>query len=112
MNANDTLRHHNCSDDFFRYNFGVLITEGAKALADNFHCYWFLDVVASYQPKLQKEEFQVWNLKKLEDDSAIVTCTDGNNRVLAKQHVDYTDLKATTATVWVEGNVILLPSEH
>ena len=112
MNANETLRQHNCSDEFFKYNFGMIITEGAKALADNFHCYWFLDVIASYQPQLRKEGFQVWTLTKYDDDSCLIRCTDGNDRQLKSQEVDYTDFAATSATLWVEHNVILLPSEH
>jgi hypothetical protein len=111
-NANDYLKHHFCSDEFFEYHYGLIISEGAKAMADQFQCYWFLDIVASYYPELKKEEFQVWKLKKLADGSAVVQCTDGNDNLLKVQEIPYTDFKADEATLWVEGNVILLPSEH
>lgn len=111
-NANDTLRQYNCSDEFYKYNFGMIITEGAKALADNFGLYWLLDIVASYQPRLRRQEFQVWKLKRFEDNSAMVVCTDGNDRILAQQEIPYTDFKCCLAILWVECNVILLPSEH
>ncbi|MEJ7827965.1 MAG: DUF6876 family protein [Segetibacter sp.] len=91
----------------------MLITDGAKALADNFHCYWFLDVVTSCQGTLKSQPFQVWTLKRDEEtDVASVICTDGNDKVLCKQDIPYTDFKPETAVVWVEGDVILLPSEH
>jgi hypothetical protein len=112
MNANDTLREHNCSDNFYQYSMGMLLTDGAKALAERFKCYWFLDIVCSYQPGLRQEEFQVWKLKRMKDDSAVVCATDGNNKVLVTQGIEYTDFEAVEATLWVEGQVILLPSEH
>ena len=56
----------------------------------------------------------MWTLKRYEDTTvAVVTCTDGNDRVLVKQEVGYTDFKPLEAIVRVEDNaVILLPSEH
>jgi hypothetical protein len=112
MNANDALRHYCCMDNYYKFTYGMLLTDGSKALADEFQCYWFLDIISSYQPQLQKEDFQVWHLKKYDDDSALVTCEDGNGKKLVSQVVDYTDSKATTATVWVEDKVILIPTEH
>lgn len=112
MNANDSLREHNCSDEFFKYHFGLIISEGVKALADKFECYWLIDIIASYQPQLKAEEFQSWKLKKNEDETAVVTCDDGNGRILKKQNIPYTDFKADTATVWVEYGTAILPSER
>lgn len=112
MNANDSLSHHNGTESYYKYLMGYLLTDGVKELATQFQCYWFLDVVVSHQPDLEDEEFQVWTLKKNVDNSADVVCTDGNNKVLKSQHILMTDFTADEATVWVEGNVILLPSEH
>lgn len=82
------------------------------ALCTQFECYWLLDLICSYQPSLQGEDFQVWSLGVNEDESAIVICTDGNDKILKTQKIPYTDFKAKEATIWVEGNVVLLPSEH
>ncbi len=112
MNANDRLRDYNCTDNYYKHYFNTVYTEGIKALCSEFECYWFLDIIVSYQPELVKEEFQVWKLLKNSDDSAIVTCTDGNDKTLKQQQIPYTDFKADEAIVWVEFNVILLPSEH
>ena len=112
MNANDSLREHTSSENFYKFNFGLVITEGAKAMADKFSCYWFLDIIASYQGQLKNEEFQVWTLGKNADSSAIVICTDGNNNVLKSQKIAWTDFTADEATIWVEYGTALLPSEH
>ncbi len=111
INANDSLKHHICSEAYFKYNFGLVITEGCKALADKFSCYWFLDIIASYQPQLKTEEFQVWTLKRT-GTKAVVTCTDGNDNILKTQRISFTDFEADEATVWIEFGTALLPSEH
>ena len=112
INANDTLREHNCSDNFYKYNFGLVITDGVKALAETYSCWWLIDIIASYQPQLRKEEFQVWKLEKYDGDKATVTCEDGNDHILRTQKIPYTDFSADIATVWVEFGTALLPSEH
>ncbi len=112
MNANDQLSNHTATDEYHRYLCGTLLTDGTKALAEMFECFWFLDVVASYQPVLREHEFQVWQLTVNADQSAYVECTDGNDKVLQQQRIPFTDFKPRKATVWVEGDVILLPSEH
>lgn len=116
MDANEQLTRYNCTDQYHKCNFGLLITDGALALAETFSCFWFLDIIASYQKQLRDQEFQVWSLGKNEDSSAIVLCTDGNNKLLVSQEIPLTDFKATVATVWVEICdeliVALLPSEH
>jgi hypothetical protein len=110
--ANDSLKEHMSAGMLYNYMLGMVITDGVKELADRFKCYWFVDVVVSYQPELQGEEFQVWKLQKTGESSAIVTCEDGNDNILKSQVIEYTDFEPDEATVWVEFNVILLPSEH
>lgn len=110
-NANDALREHTSSEHMYKYNFGLVITEGVLALAQKWECLWFLDIIASYQPQLKNEEFQVWKLIKT-GNSAVVTCTDGNDKTLKSQKIPFTDFSADEATVWVEFGTALLPSEH
>ena len=113
MNANDQLSHYNCAEHYYQYLCGLNLTDGAKALADKFQCYWFLDIIASYQSQLKNEEFQVWTIERKQGkSSAIVSCTDGNGKSLVIQDILYTDFKANTAILWLEFNFLLLPSEH
>jgi len=112
MNANDQLREHNFSDNYYKHNLGAVFTDGVRALCEMFACYWFLDIIVSYQPELTNEEFQVWKLLRHEDSTAIVSCSNGNGKTLKQQKIPFTDFAAQEATVWVEFNVILLPIEH
>lgn len=112
MNANDQLKEYAGTEKYYRYMFGMLFTDGIKALCDKFECWWFLDIVCSYQPYLKEEAFQVWSLGVNEDGTATVICTDGNDKVLKSQSIPYTDFKAKEATVWFADGVILLPSEY
>lgn len=112
MNANDQLREYTGTEHYYRYMFGMLHTDGVKALCEQFECWWFLDVICSYQPELKNEAFQVWSLRVAEDFTAVVLCTDGNNKVLKSQSIPYTDFKANEAFIWCVDGVVLLPSEY
>jgi hypothetical protein len=92
----------------------MVISDGVRTLCEHFECYWFIDIVASYQPALkkEKEKFQVWHLQRYDDNSALIECSDGGERKLRNQVVDYTDFKPREVTVWVEHNLISLPSEE
>jgi len=112
MNANDQLKEYTGTEKYYKYLFGILITDGVKALCERFECWWFLDIVCSYQPDLKLEEFQVWSLGVNEDNSAVIICTDGNDKLLKTQEIPYTDFKATEATFWYVEGIVLLPSEY
>jgi hypothetical protein len=112
MNANDELKGYNCIDNYYRYAYGLFLTDGTKALVETFDCYWFIDIIAASQQSLKEETFQVWSLGKDEDGSAIIVCTDGNNKVIKVKKMPHTDFNADEATVWVEHGVALLPTEH
>jgi hypothetical protein len=111
MNANDTIETYGGTESYHRYLLGLVITDGVKELADRFQCYWFLDIVASYQAELKGEEFQSWKLKR-DGDGAIVTCDDVYGKILKRQDITYTDFSADEATVWVVDKVMLLPNEY
>jgi hypothetical protein len=112
ITANDQLKEFSGgSENVYKYNFGLIVTEGALALAKKFECFWFLDIIASYQPQLKNEEFQVWTLKRT-GNSAVVSCTDGNDNELKSQKIPFTDFEPDEATLWVEYGTALLPVEH
>lgn len=112
INANDQLSEYYCTEGYHTASAGLLITDGVQALAEMYKCYWLIDVIASYQHTLKQEEYQVWRWEKTSDTTGIVTCENGNKKVLRSQVIDYTDIKADTACIWVENGVALLPSEH
>nr|WP_283808573.1 DUF6876 family protein [Bradyrhizobium japonicum] len=42
----------------------------------------------------------------------MLTCDDGNGNIVHSERLDRTDFPLDEVDLWVEGNVILLPSEH
>jgi hypothetical protein len=112
MIANDLFREHYCSEDFFIHFTGMLYSEGVKALAEKCQAYWLIDKVASHQRgRVRAHDFQVWTLT-VKDGKGEVVADDGNGNVIIKQKIPFTDFPYDQAIFWVEGNVILLPSEH
>ncbi len=112
VHANDLIEECTCTESYYKTiikNF--YHTDGVKTLCDKFECFWFLDIVVSYQPELKGQEFQVWELER-KGNSATVICHDGNDNQLVKQEIPFTDFEPDTAVIWVEGNVALLPTEH
>jgi hypothetical protein len=113
--ANDLFRGYNGTEEIYRNSFLRLhYTEGVKAVLEQLDCYWFLDVVGSYQieNKFKKEEFQVWELTRTEGNKFTVTATDGNDNKLVNQKIPFSDFAYDKLTFWKEGDVVLLPSEH
>jgi hypothetical protein len=113
------------TEGYTRYLGGLLLTDGVRYLAEQGSCFWFIDIIASYQPEARKDpalrEMQFWKLTVKADKSAVVTCDDGNGKVSIKQAVPFTDFPLPEAKVWVEygsvdginpAYIALLPSEH
>ena len=97
-----------------------LLTEGAKHLAEKAKAFWLMDAIASHQTnkKVASEPFQVWQLTVNEKHEASLTCTDGNETVLARQEIPYTDFPLSEITLYASqdeylgGRVIMLTSEY
>jgi hypothetical protein len=121
---NSELPQFSGSEKFYRYMGNCLLTEGTKFLADTAGCFWFMDIIASYQHEreFKLEDFQVWTVTvDATRGTARVTCTDGDKGdgpvTLCTQEIASTDFPLPKFTVWAERNetggiTILLPSEH
>jgi hypothetical protein len=107
------------SQRFIHHHFPPIIyTEGVEFLAETCGAFWLIDLIASYQPELQREEFQLWTL---EYDTAaevwrITAYTDspGSGRRLARQGIGYSDFpkELSPFKLYVEAGTLLLPEEH
>lgn len=103
------------SEEFYKAYPKVLITEGVKFLADRAECYWIIDLIFSYQSikKIKDEAFQVYDLKvNLEEKSAIMVCTDGNENILYEQRIPFTTFPIESIKLYFTNEVVLLPSEY
>jgi len=94
----------------------VMLTDGAKYLAEHAQAYWLMDAIASYLPALiNREHFVVASLA-VKNQSALLMLTDGNYKELAIQRITYTDFPMSDITLfacWTETCwVLMLPSEY
>ncbi len=97
-----------------------LLTDGTRYLAETAQAFWLMDAIASHQAakKVASEPFQVWKLSVNEKQQAMLTCTDGNENILAQQEIPYTSFPLAEITLYAEqsdylgGRVVMLTSEY
>ncbi len=97
-----------------------LLTDGARYLAETAKAFWLMDAIASHQTnqKVAAEPFQVWTLTVNEQKQAALVCTDGNETVLVRQDIPYSDFPLSEITLYAEqsdylsGRVVMLTSEY
>jgi hypothetical protein len=118
--ANKTLRAEDLryfigTESWYRHPAGITYTEGVKYVAEHGGAYWLIDEIAFLQcnPKVGKEQFQVWHLKvNLETHLAVLSCEDGNYNEVFRKTILWTDFPLPEITMWCTGGVIMLPSEY
>jgi hypothetical protein len=109
------------TENYHRFNLlfrNVLLTDGAKHLADAAGAYWLMDVIASHLPSVQGE-FAVAILS-VDKKARFALCGDLDGEkmidVFATQEIPYTDFPLPSAKLWVQSDgenwVIMLPSEY
>lgn len=54
----------------------------------------------------------MWKLAVKADHSGVLTCEDGNDRVVYTKEIEYTDFPLEGITLWFTNNTILLPAEY
>lgn len=110
------LSHLTGSEQWYRHGLvrKVLYTDGARYVAETGGAYWLLDEIAFGQskPTIAAEEFQVWRLKVNPDQTATLTCDDGNDRIVFTKPIEYTDFPLAEIRFYFTDNVIMLPSEY
>jgi hypothetical protein len=74
-----------------------------------------LDEIALAQrgdKRVAAEEFQLWKLRVHSDQTATLTCEDGNGNAVFSKAIAYTDFPVEEITFYFTNSVILLPSEY
>ena len=108
------------TENYYRIMPNVLMTDGAKFVADKAGAYWLMTAIASYLPDFtNKETFIVANLKvKLTAtaSTALLKLDDGNDNILAEQFIEYTDFELDELKLYACYNgdvwVVMLPREY
>lgn len=120
------LAHFTGTENYHRLGMyrWLLATDGVAYLAKNAECFWLLDIIASYQPKISKsnkqglKHMQFWTLRKTGATSAVVECREESGmKPFVRQEIPYTDFPLDEVKIWVQGEigremVMLLPSEY
>jgi hypothetical protein len=102
----------------FPDNDNFLFTDGIKNMAEMCDAFWLVTAIFSWQGegKVKGEPFQVWRLcfqDRTKGGEAFLVCEDGNNKELARQEIEYTDFPLPKGiTLYLDGGVLLLPSEY
>ena len=112
-----TLAQFTGSTHFYRHGLvrEVLYTEGVEYVAEAAGAYWLLDEIAlaqRYVIPVKAEDFQVWDLKVDGNQTAMLTCGDGNGRELYAKRIDFTDFPEPGICFYYANWVIHLPSEY
>jgi hypothetical protein len=110
----DNLPNFTGTEHYFKFLMGIRFTDGVKYLAESAECFWLLDIIASYQVHdiVKKEPFQVYKLTVNEDKSGLVEITNGDQRILETQEINYTDFPLQEISIWCIDKICILPSEY
>jgi hypothetical protein len=105
------------SQNFYRHSLvrEVLYTEGVQYVADAAGAHWLLDEIALAQRNIipvNREDFQVWDLKVDAAQAGVLTCGDGNGLEVYSKHIEFTDFPEPGIRFYYANWVIHLPSEY
>ena len=108
------LRNFIGTEHYYKTAFGnLLYTDGIQFLAERAGAHWLVDAIASYQPDYHKVDFQLWTLSVNQKGNATLTMReDDGEEALITQEISYTDFPFGIMKLYVEGNVLMLPSER
>ena len=104
------------SEHWYRHPLAprITYTDGAQYVAEAGGAYWLLDAIVSHQlePHVRREPFQVWTLEVGDDRAAVLRCEDGDGGLVVIQAIPFTDFPLPEIELWLQNNVIFLPSEY
>ena len=104
---------------------GLVLTDGARFVAEKAGAWWLMDAILSYQPQCKRDpmlrDMQFWKLKVGEDREAVLTCERDEGDIAITQVIPATDFPLGEIKLWVElgsvdmenpDYVLMLPSER
>jgi hypothetical protein len=85
-------------------------TDGVHFMWESCDAYWLLTAISSHR---RKESFQVWELQKFDDNTAILTMKeDSDCPNLVEQKIPYTDFPLNKIKFFLIDGILLLTSEY
>ena len=93
-------------------------TDGIQYMAKEAEAYWLVDFVFAHQLDApirdyrKTDNFQVWKLTVNDDNTAKMVVEDGNLNVIATYEIGYTDFPLKKIEMFLQNDVLFLPSEY
>ena len=114
----NTLPNFYGTDNYFKWSMlfpQLVMTDGAKYIADSCDAYWLMDAIASHFKSYKTHGFAVAKLKQ-HSKGFVLRIEDGDDNALERQTIEYIDFPLDEITLYVVDSgdfwVILLPSEY
>ena len=110
------LSHFTGTENYYRVMPRLVITDGVQYLASQANSYWLVSAIYSHlMSNAIYSEFVVARLTVI-GKTADLVLDDGNDRVIAKQAIEYTDFPLDEMCIYCSYQektwVLLLPSEY
>ena len=110
------LIHFTGTENYYRVMPRLVITDGVQYLASQANSYWLVSTIYSHlMSNAIYSEFVVARLT-VTGTTADLVLDDGNDQVIAKQAIEYTDFPLGEVTIYCSYQettwVLLLPSEY
>ena len=115
MDLSDDYCHYRSTEVLYQHRVaGIRYTEGVKAVASDYRCYWLLDLIAISQSRkvVAANNFQIWILDREDDLKINVTCSEGDGSNLFSRQIANGSFGHDLLTLYCENGIIMLPSEH
>lgn len=104
------------TERYYRISRKHLLTDGTKFLADQAHCYWMMDAIASHLDEIGTADWFVMVRTVTTNSGALMAYEDGNGKEHARQVIPHVDLPLAEIIIYTCWNgehwVIMLPSEY
>ena len=100
-----------CSERYYKNKvLKFQYTEGVYYLWNSCDSYWLLIAISSHN---RKERFQVWELQKFNDNTALLTMKEDSVLPnIVEQKIPYTDFPLDKIKLYLIDGILLLPSEY
>lgn len=98
---------HYFNNPLIKYKY----TDGVKYFAEHAGAYWLLQEINGCYVKLGSLSF-LNIIVKSNKNKADIIIDDGNDKVLTKKHISFTDLPEGEWQFFLMNNVLMIPSEY
>lgn len=100
------------TEQYYRHITNLLYTDGVQFLAETFGTYWLIDKILTQIYLFPNEDFQVWILERIFNNTFKLSMEDGNDNVIHSEIIEFSDFAPDKVSLYYQTNVLFLPSEY